>query len=122
MSLNHKMAEKHEGWAAALFHAVRSRGSGSQWHSPIDSRQNHMLVTYGFAQECKSTLRKSFSITRAMWQKAREQAGAERPSVLVRFYDTECLDVGYDLILTDAMDFAEVLERANRCTCARPSS
>lgn len=113
MSLAKKMGNEHESWVCALLGATQSRGSGNQWANPIDGRQNRMTQSFAFAFDGKSTLGKSIGVSRVMWEKARQQAGGERPMLALRFYDTERLSVGHDLIVVSAHDFAEVLEAAN---------
>lgn len=117
MSLNKRMGDKHEEFLAALFGGRQTRGSGNQWTNPMDGRTSRMTTRYAFAWDGKSTLSKSVSVTRKMWEKAVEQAGGERPMLAVRFYDTESLDVGLDLALVNIHDLAEVIERANNCDC-----
>ncbi len=66
-----------------------------------------------FVPTHNSTRAKSIGVTRAMWEKAKEQAGGERPLLPLRFYDTDKLDVGLDLVVLSLDDFAEMLERVN---------
>jgi len=108
MSLNKRMGDKHEEDVAALLDGRVSRGSGNQWHNPMDGR------TSEYAWDCKSTLKQSMSISREMWEKARQQAGAHTPLLPVRFYDNEALDVGLDLALINIHDLAALIERAAR--------
>jgi hypothetical protein len=70
-------------------------------------------VRFAFAWDGKSTLGKSVGVSRVMWEKAKEQAGGERPALPLRFYDNERLDVGEDLIVLGLDDFAELLAAAN---------
>jgi hypothetical protein len=44
-----------------------------------------------------------------MWRKAVEQAGGERPMLALRFYDTDRLAVGEDLVVVRLHDFVELL-------------
>lgn len=113
MSLNHKMGEAHENFLVRLLGGRKSRGSGNQWRDQMDGRHDRMSQRFAFAWDGKSTLAKSQSISREMWAKAREQAGGERPLLAVRFYDTEKLDVGEDLVVLSIHDFVEMLEAAN---------
>jgi hypothetical protein len=110
-NLLRRMSDAHEIFLAALLKGRRAKGSGNQWHDPIDGRQNHRLEEWAFAWDGKSTLGKSVSVTREMWEKAREQAGAERPMLALRFYNNERLDVDHDLVVVDAYDFAEMQEK-----------
>jgi hypothetical protein len=117
VSLNKRMGDKHEAFLTDILGGRQSRGSGNQWHNPMDGRTSRMTTRYAFAWDGKSTLSKSVSVTREMWKKAVEQAGGERPMIGIRFYDTEALDVGLDLALVNLHDLVEVLERANSCDC-----
>lgn len=114
MSLNKKMGDKHEDFLADLFGGRQTRGSGNQWHNPMDGRTSRMTSRFAFAWDGKSTLAKSVSVSLEMWAKAVEQAGGERPMLGLRFYDTEGLDVGLDLALVNAHDLAELIEAANQ--------
>jgi hypothetical protein len=107
------MAEAHEGFLAALFGGRQARGSGNQWRNPMDGRTSRKHRRFAFAWDGKSTLARSVGVTRIMWDKAREQAGGERPMLALRFYDTASLEVGLDLVVLNAHDFAEILEAAN---------
>lgn len=114
MSLNKKMGDAHEAFLCDLLGGRQTKGSGNQWTNPMDGRGNRLTEGFAFAWDGKSTLGQSVAVSRNMWQKAREQAGGERPMVAVRFYDNEALDVHADLIAVNAHDFAEVLEAANQ--------
>lgn len=114
MSTNKRMGDAHESFLASLFEGIQTRGSGNQWANPIDGRQSRMHKRFAFAWDGKSTLGKSLSIPLAMWNKAREQAGGERPMLGLRWYANEKLDVVRDLVVVDAHDFHEVLEVANK--------
>lgn len=107
-NLLRRMSDAHEIFLAALLKGRRAKASGAMWHDPIDGRQNRMYDEYAFAWDGKSTLGKSIGVSRAMWEKAREQAGGERPMLALRFYDDERLNVAHDLIVVDAYDFAEM--------------
>ncbi len=107
------MSDKHEEFLVDLLGGRRTRGSGNQFNNQMDGRHDRHAVECAFAWDGKSTLGKSISITREMWEKAEEQSHGERPLIALRFYDTDRLDVGLDLIAVSAEDFAELLERAN---------
>lgn len=113
MSLNHRMGDRHENDLVAALGGYKTRGSGAQWRDQMDGRLNRLVHRFAFAWDGKSTLARSISVTRAMWAKAREQASGERPMLALRFYDTEKLDVGLDLVVLSLDDFTELLERAN---------
>lgn len=117
MSLNKRMGDKHEAFLTSILGGRRTRGSGNQWHNPMDGRTSHMTRRYAFAWDGKSTLKRSISVSREMWQKAVEQTGGERPMIALRFYDTESLDVGVDLAVVNLHDLAELIETANNCVC-----
>lgn len=108
------MGDAHEEFLASLFEGIQNRGSGNQWANPIDGRQSRKHVEYSFAWDGKSTLGKSISIPLTMWDKARLQAGGDRPMLGLRWYANEKLEVLRDLVVLSAHDFAEVLQAANR--------
>jgi hypothetical protein len=115
------MGDTHEDFLVALFGGRQTRGSGNQWHNPMDGRQSSRQVTYAFAWDGKSTLGKSVGVSLEMWGKAREQAHGERPMVALRWYANERLEVKQDLVVIDAHDFAEILEAANTLAAAKES-
>lgn len=117
MSQNKRMGDKHEEFLNDLLGGRRTRGSGNQWHNPMDGRTSRMTARYAFAWDGKSTMAKSVSVSREMWRKAVEQSGGERPMLGIRFYDTESLDVGLDLALVNVHDLAELIEAANVGCC-----
>lgn len=113
MSLNKDMGDVHEKWLADLLKMRGTRGSGNQWRDPMDAKHNRLETNYAFAIDGKSTLGKSIGVTRAMWHKAVEQAGGERPLLGLRFYkDASLSRVDNDLITSDALDFAELHQAA----------
>jgi len=107
------MSDKHEKDLAELLGGRVTPGSGNGWANPMDVRQ-HRYDPFAFALDGKSTLAASMSVTREMWEKAQEQAGGERPGLPLRFYDTERLAVGLDLIVISLDDFAELLDAARK--------
>lgn len=114
MSLNNKMGRAHEEFLAKLLGGRKTKASGSQWKDQMDGRHSRDSLPYAYAWDGKSSLGKSIGVSRVMWEKAREQAAGERPLLALRFYDTERLDVGEDLVVLSLHDFAEMLEAANR--------
>lgn len=114
MGLNNKMGAAHEDFLAELLGGRRTRASGAVWKDQMDGRVSRFEVPFAFAWDGKSTRGKSIGITRDMWNKAREQAGGERPLLALRWYTTDRLDVGEDLVVLSAHDFAELLEAANK--------
>ncbi|WP_428957817.1 hypothetical protein [Streptomyces sp. cg35] len=121
MSLNKDMGDAHEAHIAEVLGMRQSRGSGNQWRDPIDARHNHLDTQYAFAVDGKSTLAKSVSVTRDMWAKAVQQAGAERPMLALRFYDDASLSrVHADLAVCELDDFAELREAAQMWEQTKP--
>lgn len=120
MSLNKDMGDQHEAHLAETLGMRQTAGSGNQWRDPIDARHNRLDSQYAFAVDGKSTLAKSISITRAMWEKAVEQAGGERPMLGLRFYDDGARKVHADLVACELLDFAELLEAARAWELAKP--
>ena len=92
----------------------RTRGSGNQWRDQMDAKHDHTACVYAFAVDGKSTLARSISVTRSMWEKAGEQASGERPMLALRFYNNASLEVHADLAVCDLLDFAEMREDAER--------
>jgi hypothetical protein len=114
-----KMSDAHEAWLVDLFGGRMTKGSGNQWHNQMDGRQNSRQQYYAFAWDGKATLGKSVGVTREMWKKAVQQAGAERPMLPLRWYDTEQLKVGLDLVVVSADDLACLIKDANRYWAAK---
>lgn len=113
MSLNGKMGKAHEEFLADLFGGRRTRASGAVWKDQMDGRASRFNVPFAFAWDGKSTRGKSIGVTREMWAKAVEQASGERPMLALRWYTTDRLDVGEDLVVVSAHDFAEMLQQVN---------
>ena len=109
-----RMNDAHEDWLVDLPGARKTKGSGNQWHNPMDGRHNSLTQHYAFAWDGKSTLGKSIGVTLEMWDKARVQAGGERPLLPLRFYADERLRVRLDLVVLSAEDFAEILDAARK--------
>lgn len=114
MSLNNKMGQAHELFLVKMLGGRKTKASGSQWTDQMDGRHDRMRDRFAFAWDGKSTLGKSIGVSRAMWEKAREQALGERPMLALRWYDNERLDVGEDLVVLTLNDFAEMLEELNK--------
>ena len=112
MSVNKRMGDAHEAFLVDLLGGRQTRGSGNQWHNPMDGRQNRLTVPYAFAWDGKSTLGKSIGVSLSMWDKAVEQAGGERPMLGLRWYANERLDVVRDLLVVDPYDMSEILAAA----------
>ena len=113
MTTTRDMSDAHEAFLAEIFDGSVNPGSGSHWRNPIDGRQDRMAVEYSFAWDGKSTYGKSIGVDLAMWNKARMQAGGDRPMLALRWYENEKLDVKRDLVVVSAHDFAEILVAAN---------
>ena len=111
-SLNKKMGDTHEAWLIEQFGGRQSPGSGSQWRNPMDGRHNRYEQKFAWAWDGKSTRSKSVSVTRAMLDKAVEQADGERPMIALRFYDDDRLRSHEDWIVIRASDFIELQEKA----------
>lgn len=108
-----KMSDAHETWLSGLLEGRMTKGSGNQWHNPMDGRHSSMHQHYAFAWDGKSTLGKSIGVSLNMWEKAREQASPEMPLLPLRFYATERLDVALDLVVLKTTTFADILADAN---------
>jgi hypothetical protein len=114
------MSDRHEDFIADTFGGRRTPGSGNQFSKQMDVRDSPE-IPLAIAWDGKATLGKSVGVTRDMWQKAREQAGAEIPALALRWYDGERLIPALDLIVFDAHDFAGILmaareyERTKEC-------
>lgn len=91
-----------------------TRGSGNQFANPMDGRQNRYEAPVAFAWDGKSTRAASITVTRKMWEKAMLQAHGERPMLALRFYDSDRLAVGADLVVIGLHDLMELLELAGR--------
>lgn len=106
------MSDKHEEHLIDVLGGVPSPGSGNQAAKPLDGRHSRMTEKFAFAWDAKSTLADSISVSRNTWDKIVRDAHGERPLMPIRFYDTQRLDVGLDLVVLDLNDFVELLEAA----------
>lgn len=106
------MSDAHENFLAKLFKGRKSKGSGNQFNDQMDGRNERYETPFALAWDGKSTLTKSTSISRTMWEKAVAQANGEIPMLALRFYDTYRLAVGLDLVVLEAEEFYRILEAA----------
>jgi hypothetical protein len=108
-----EMGDRHEEYLIEVLGGKQSKGSGNQWHSPMDGRHNRYAERYAFAWDGKSTTTATVGVTLPMWEKAQEQAGGERPMLALRFYPTERPTVqnvgGTDLAVLDLLDLSALL-------------
>jgi hypothetical protein len=114
MSLNRKMSDKHEKDLVERLGGRQTRGSGNQFANQMDGRQNHYEQKFAFAWDGKATRGKSVGVSREMWEKARLQSHGERTALPLRFYDTDRLEVGLDLVVISLDDFEEMLDALNQ--------
>lgn len=112
MSLNRKMSDKHERDLAEWLGGRVTPGSGNHFANPMDVRQSRYKDKYAFAVDGKSTRSASVGVSRAMWQKAVDQAHGERPALALRLYTSDRLDYDIDLICITVDDFLELLDAA----------
>jgi hypothetical protein len=110
--IRRRMSDAHEEHLAARFGGKQHAGSGNQWNRPMDGSHNRHERKWAFAWDGKATLAKSVGVTLAMWQKAKEQAGFRIPMLALRYYGDDRLStVTADLVVLDADDFANIIDR-----------
>lgn len=109
MSLNRRMSDAHEKHLVEVLGGRRTRGSGNQFHNPADGRNNRYNDVVAFAWDGKSTRGQSIAVSRSMWAKIQEQSHGERPMLPLRFYDSDRLQVGLDLVVITLDDCAEMI-------------
>ena len=87
--------QKKEKKDAKRFGARRTLRSGGIWFDPGDSKSSDFLF------ESKHTDKKSFSVTRKMWDKIQGEAidSEKTPAILVEFAD------GMELVVLNNIDF-----------------
>lgn len=106
------LSDKHEADAVDFFGGRLTKGSGSTWRDKLDGRMHRLAQRVAFAWDCKATEGESIGVSRKMWAKTVEQAGGERPMLLLRFYGPR-LTPGIDLAVLSWDDLAELLEIVN---------
>lgn len=112
-TLGQRMADAHEADITEDISGALHKGSGNQWHRPMDSSNGEFTVPFPIAADGKATLGKGISITRAMWAKAVEQTVGRIPTIWLRWYRDEGLrTVDLDLVVIGRRDFNEILEKA----------
>lgn len=111
-STTRQLSDHHEADAAKFFGGRIPKGSGNQWRDKLDGRQHRLDQRVAFAWDCKATEGKSIGVSREMWDKTREQAGGERPMLLLRFYGNG-MRVDEDLAVISWDDLRELLDYAN---------
>lgn len=79
--------EKFETKLAKDFNGKRNKGSGNQWNLPGDIKNSKFLI------EAKQTSKKSFSITKKLWDKIYEEAlfSKKLPILAIQLGDVELL-------------------------------
>lgn len=100
----------HETWLCKVLVGRRMRGSGNQFSGQMDGRQDRYSERFAFAWDGKATESKSVSVSRAMLDKAVEQAGAERPLIALRYVSAG--ERPEDWFVVRADDFIELREAA----------
>ncbi len=104
------MADKHEEEIIDLIGGRNTRGSGNQWRDKLDGK-HELSDHFGFAWDAKSTRKGSFSVSKKLWDKIRNEAEGQRPLLPIRFYeDSPRLKTELDLVVLTLDDFAELLE------------
>lgn len=117
-----KMSIRHEQDVADRLGGRLTRGSGSTWVDQTDGKHSTQEGrAYPFSWDCKSTLGKSMSISRATIAKLREQTAAGLfPLLPIRFYRDERLTmVDEDLVVLDLELFEDILADAELGARAR---
>jgi len=93
-------------------------GSGNQWHAPSDGRTvGHPTdVGRGWMVDCKTTVQKSFSLTRKMLGQWEDKAAVHGHRFLLplRFLATDRSGRTQDYAVLSWDDFLELNERAGR--------
>lgn len=113
------MSDAHETALVEALGGRRTPGSGNQFNNPMDGRHNRYEDTLAFAWDGKSTLGKSITVDLPMVEKAREQAGSERPMLALRWYATERLAVAEDWVAITLDDFQELIDLAREAQAMR---
>ena len=115
--LNRAMSKDHEADITTRLGGRQTRGSGNQWHGPMDGRNDRYCKIFAFAWDCKATRGESIGVGRRMWAKAVNQANGERPCLPIRFYRNDRLtEIDPDLVVLDFNDFEEMLEHIDTLT------
>jgi hypothetical protein len=88
-------------------HLTGSSGNKSEKNDVVSSKDQSFSVSL----ECKSTTKKSYSLSLETWNKTEERASSQwrRPGMPIRFYLDEELKNYKDLIVLDLNDFAELM-------------
>jgi hypothetical protein len=107
------MSDLHEQTIASDFGVAVNPGSGNQFANPGDGRSDQKTTRFAFCWDGKSTLGNSISVTRSMWAKIKEQSRREQPMIQLCFYDTDRLDSGLYLVVTERQDFMDMWHVAN---------
>lgn len=114
MPTTRQMSDRHEEFLANLLGGRVVRGSGNQAHDQMDGKGHLQDQHYAFAWDGKSSLGQSIGVTRAMWAKAKEQAGMYLPMLALRFYRNNRLtEVDMELVCMEAETAADVIRDAN---------
>jgi hypothetical protein len=110
------MADIHEADIAEWIKGVVQKGSGNQWHSPGDVKNGEYLTHIPITGDGKSTMGKSISVSRDMWNKITEQTFGQTPALFLRFYQPgeQVRQIDLDLAVVRAGFFVDILEAARK--------
>lgn len=107
------LSDRHEKFLAELIDGQVTPGSGNQPANQADARGDVRRQRYPFAVDGKSTMDKSVSVKLADWRKIEEQSHDAIPALGLRFYLDGTLRHTVDLVVIDAVTFAELLDQVN---------
>lgn len=117
------LSDKHEAWLAELLEGRITRGSGCSFADQMDGKNDRHTQPYPLAWDGKATQSASVGVSRAMWDKAVEQAHGLTPALALRFYGPGySLTPELDLIAVEANDFAAMLADARAYQAIKASA
>lgn len=108
---------EHEKYIRTLLHLDGTVSSGNKFHDPGDAvaREHYQDRAYRLYAECKSTINKSFALSRVALASHGKRAMEYGKMFVfpVRFYAD---GVAFDYVVLRADDFSEILDRAEAST------
>lgn len=111
-----KLSRRHEEDVHELLGGHASKSSGNQWHDAADGKHDiYEQLAFGWDCKCVMPTTKSLSISRDDLTKITEQARGRKPTLPIRFYETERGGVEHDWIALRLDDFGELFALAQEC-------
>jgi uncharacterized small protein (DUF1192 family) len=112
-----RASELYEEFLDRVLGGAKATHSGPHFANPTNGGQSHE-ADFVFAWSAAATRGNSITVSKAMWEKAREWAWGDRPLVALRFYDSETIGTcpRLDLAVISLLSLTEMVDRIAQLT------